>query len=223
MRLTNTGVLSDPSEIARLREEFRAVNCVRIPQLLDPSLLDFLQRRLSLCQWKLNPHSDPAGELGLDDVTEDPAILHLLYFVCNFPEFRALIEEVTGCGPLSVFRGRLYRKTAGSSHYNKWHDDNVDNRVVAMSINLSRGIYGGGLLEMRKIGSSETLLRIANTGLGDALLFRVSDELEHRVTDVEGTEAKTAFAGWFRHDRPGFLQHVMKPGRKEFDKESIRT
>jgi hypothetical protein len=196
---------------------------VRIPQLLDASLLEFLRRRLGQCRWKLNPHSDPAGELGLDDVTEDPAALHLLYFVCNFPEFRALIHEVTGCGPLTVFRGRRYRKIAGGSHYNKWHSDNVDNRVVAMSIKLSRGLYDGGLLEMRKAGSAETLLKVANTELGDALLFRISDELEHRVTDVEGTEAKTAFAGWFRYDRPEFLRDIMKPDRKDIDKESIRA
>ena len=42
MRLINIEVTSDLTEIARLREELRVVACVRIPELLNPSLVDFL-------------------------------------------------------------------------------------------------------------------------------------------------------------------------------------
>jgi hypothetical protein len=214
IQISNTGVTSDPEEVERLRAEFSAANCVRFPQLLDRGLLDFVQRRFGECRWKPNPHSDPGGELGLDDTTDDPVTLHLLYFAANLPEFRALIERITRSVPLDVFRGRLYRKIAGSNHYNKWHDDNVDNRRIAMSINLSPRGYSGGLLEMRKRGTEETEMRVANTGYGDAIIFRISDQLEHRVTDVEGAEPKVAFAGWFRNDRPGFIADVVKNSKK---------
>ena len=42
------------------------------------------------------------------------------------------------------------------------------------------------------------LIQVANTGLGDAIIFRLRSDLEHLATDVEGTIEKTAFAGWFR-------------------------
>ena len=51
---------------------------------------------------------------------------------------------------------------------------------------------------MRKQGSKRLLVQIANTGLGDAMLFRISGNLEHRVTEVTGDQPKTAFAGWFQ-------------------------
>jgi hypothetical protein len=38
---------------------------------------------------------------------------------------------------------------------------------------------------------------VNNTGFGDAILFRISKDLEHRVTEVVGEVAKTAYAGWF--------------------------
>lgn len=214
IQISNTGLTSDPEDVERLREEFRAVNCVRIPKLLHPSLLAFLQRRLERAQWKSNLHGVVGNDLGLDDITEDQSSLHMLYFAANLPEFRALIEEITECRPLDTFRGRLYRKISGPGHYNKWHSDDVENRLVAMSINLSPRGYEGGWLEMRKSDSEEVLMKVANTGYGDALVFRISGELEHRVGDVEGNEPKTAFAGWFRDDRRAFFEEVLKPRRK---------
>jgi hypothetical protein len=210
IQISNARVKSDPEGISRLRERFRELSCICIPQLLDPTLLATLQNRLEHCQWKSNAHNDPGGELGLDDITEDPQALHLLYFSANRPEFRTLLEEVTGCQPLNAFGGRLYRKLSGRGHYNEWHDDAVDNRLVGMSINLSPRPYRGGLFQLRRRDSGAILAEVANTGCGAALIFRISEELEHRVTDVEGDEPKTAFAGWFRHDRPGFFEGIQK-------------
>jgi hypothetical protein len=50
---------------------------------------------------------------------------------------------------------------------------------------------------MRYRRTKEILHEVHNNGLGDALLFRVSPELEHRVQGVEGDVPKTALAGWF--------------------------
>jgi hypothetical protein len=53
------------------------------------------------------------------------------------------------------------------------------------------------------------LAEIANTGWGDAMLFRTSKQLQHRVTDVVGNEPKTAFAGWFKsEDRNPFRERA---------------
>jgi hypothetical protein len=41
------------------------------------------------------------------------------------------------------------------------------------------------------------LHEVANTGFGDASVFRVDRGLQHRVTDVEGDVEKVALSGWF--------------------------
>jgi hypothetical protein len=55
---------------------------------------------------------------------------------------------------------------------------------------------------LRRKDSGQVLAHVANTGAGDALIFRISPHLQHRISDLEGAEPKTAFAGWFRSDLP---------------------
>jgi hypothetical protein len=71
-------------------------------------------------------------------------------------------------------------------------------RMVAMSLNLGTEPYDGGTLQIRNATTQALLAEVPNAGPGDAVLFRLSHELEHRVTEVRGSVAKTAWAGWFR-------------------------
>jgi hypothetical protein len=71
-----------------------------------------------------------------------------------------------------------------------------------MSVNLSLRGYEGGIFQLREWSSKRILAEIANTGWGDATLFRISAELEHQVTEVTGEQPKTAFAGWFKSEDP---------------------
>jgi hypothetical protein len=197
-------IISERGEIAPLRAEFDAVHCVRLPQLLEPPLLAFLECRLEQGQWQARTHPGVGQEYGL----EDPPALNVLHFVLNLPDFRNLIQEITGCGPLRRFRGRIYRMTAAAGHYDDWHDDNFDKRLVGISLNLSPRAFCGGLFQLRERESQHILAEIANTGRGSALIFRIADELQHRISDMEGDEPKTAFAGWFRPERPEFFAEL---------------
>jgi hypothetical protein len=97
----------------------------------------------------------------------------------------------------------------GSGHYDSWHDDLGDYRLVAMSLNLSREVYSGGVLRIRHHATGQIVHAVANTGLGDAILFRITPELDHYVTEVEGAVPKTAFAGWFK-SQPHFHAWVLE-------------
>ena len=56
-----------------------------------------------------------------------------------------------------------------------------------MSLNLSRTTFRGGLFMLRDAGSKRVLAwPVANTGPGDALVFRISPNLNHRISDLEG-------------------------------------
>jgi hypothetical protein len=87
-------------------------------------------------------------------------------------------------------------------------------RLITMSVNLSPKPYAGGILQLREERSEEILAEIANTGLGDALFFRISPELKHRVSPVEGVLPKTAYAGWFQAEpdfRAMFRATAVRP------------
>ena len=98
--------------------------------------------------------------------------------------------------------------TAAAGHYDHWHDDNFNNRLVGMSLNLSPLPFREEYSRLRERESERMLAEIANTGLGSALIFRIADHLQHRISDMEGDEPKTAFAGWFRPDLPDFFEEL---------------
>jgi hypothetical protein len=113
----------------------------------------------------------------------------------------ALVETLAGCGRVRSFFGHLYRHVLGAGHFRDWHVDVTGDRLVGMIINLSAAPYDGGRFAIRQIGSERPLASIANDGAGDALLFRLGDTLDCRVTALEKTLTKMAFAGWFPRER----------------------
>ena len=56
----------------------------------------------------------------------------------------------------------------------------------------------GAILEIRDRETRTVLHRASNPVAGDAVIFRLSPELQHRVTPVTGETPRTAFAGWYQ-------------------------
>ena len=121
----------------------------------------------------------------------------LVHFLLNNPALFEILQNITGCGRIGRFYGRVYRMVPVADHYDSWHDDAFDDRMITISINLSREFYRGGVLQIRERKSKRCLYEVANTGFGDAIVFRVDGALQHRVTDVEGNVEKVALSGWF--------------------------
>jgi hypothetical protein len=80
--------------------------------------------------------------------------------------------------------------------------------LIGISVNLSGEAFSGGRFELRATAGHERMWSMANTGPGDAVVFEISDALQHRVTDVEGHVPRVTFAGWFQ-SQPDFLD-VLK-------------
>lgn len=194
IQLRKAGLVADREDVERLRSQFEKTHFFTLQGLLDPQLLSLVLSYIEQGQWRENVVS---GSYSYSETVLDEAgaAINLLQFVINAPRFLEAISEITGCGSMTWFDGRIYRM--GDSHTDEWHNDAVEDRLVAMSLNLSPRGFEGGLFEMRERKSGRMLVEIANTGLGDAILFRISKDLEHRVTDVQPGEPKTAFAGWF--------------------------
>lgn len=204
IRLTRTGLEANREVIPALYAEFQSTHCIRLRELLHPDMLVFLAQRLARGSWSERVH----GEIAVEEVLDDIPARSLLHFLVNHREFRCLVEEMTGCGPLTTFGGRVYRLMPNSGHYDSWHDDTQGGRLVGMSVNLSPSSYRGGVFLLRERASGRMLAEISNTGLGDAILFRISKQLEHCVSEVEGDVPKTAFAGWFQTSEKDFFSQA---------------
>ncbi len=203
IQISRSGVRYEEIRIDELTQEFRERKVVRLPELIEPSLLDHVRRRMEVGPWQPRIHPGIGDEYTLNDL----AALSLLHFVANFAEFRGLIARISGSCSLRRFQGRIYRMFPGR-HHDDWHDDDIDSRAVGLTLNLSSVPFRGGLFLMRARESGRMLAQIANTGQGDALIFKISKHLEHRVADVEGDEPKTAFAGWFKTKGPQLVEEI---------------
>lgn len=197
VQLTRSGaVLSGPpDEIATLRDAFRVRHCVKLKALLEPGLLSWTLNQLKAAQFTAMTH----GNIGSELCMRKNIVSDMLHLLTNDSQFRHFIEEVTGCGHIGCFMGRVYRMTPGAGHADSWHSDIVrgETRMIGMSLNLSPDEYVGGTFELRETATRRILGSFPNQGLGDAIVFRLAPYLEHRVAAIQGHVPKTAFAGWF--------------------------
>ena len=197
LQQTRAGLsLPDARDEQALRATYAERACVTLPRFLDAALLARLQARVARAEWRILVHD--VGELSTELLLLDDQVPGTLALLVQDPALIAFVERLTGCDPIGCFIGRVYRMDAGAGHHDVWHGDDDDNRMVGMSVNLSPGVYEGGVLELRERGSLRLLHRVANTGPGDAILFRIDHALEHRVMDVTGSASKIAYAGWFQ-------------------------
>lgn len=199
IQITRAGtvVSGSPGDLARLRETFDRDHCVLLPQFLEPALTSFVQSEIDRAEFHERVHEDM--EPVLRDLTMNANLADGLFDVLlmNDATLFHFIEELTGKGPIGSFIGRVYRLIPGVHDYEAWHDDLGDARLIAISINLSRDVYTGGVLQIRDRATGAILHEVANTGAGDAIVFRLSRQMEHRVTKLQGSAAKTAYSGWF--------------------------
>jgi 2OG-Fe(II) oxygenase superfamily len=187
-------------ECASLRDQFAARHWVRLPGVLEPALLADVQARVAKAEFVERTHRGVTPP-SVDLCMLPNAAAGLLELAFNDPAVHRTVEAIAGCGPIARFGGFIYRLTPQHGHQHHWHNDLVEGRLVAMSVNLGPGTYEGGLLEFRDRASEGLLDRVSNTGPGDAILFRIDDALQHRATPVTAG-IKTAFAGWYFGGQP---------------------
>ena len=195
--------MSSPGDVERLSGVFAREHAVRLAGFLEPALLESVARIVARAAFseRVHGHLDPPTiDLGLDD---PPAHGRLLVLFNDAGLFR-FVEAVTGCGSIGVFQGTVYRMVPGMHHLDSWHDDAGESRLVALTLNLSPHGFTGGALQIRTTHPPAIVCDIANTGFGDAVVFRIGPGFEHRVTRVEPGPDKLAWTGWFRRE-PSFL------------------
>jgi len=197
IRITRHGTEVAASEDAfgRLRDAYAARHHVRLPGFFADDLLSLVGRDLTAANFRISDHGRIARELALG---ETPAYLAVL-FLLNCPILFEAMAHIIGTDGIRRFDGRIYSMRSGADFYDSWHTDlgqPDEPRLAAISVNLG-GPYEGGVLQMREAESGRVIEEISNRQRGDAILFRVSPALQHRLLPVEGDAPRTACAGWF--------------------------
>lgn len=196
LQLDRRGIARDlaVSERAVLRAHFDEHLWARLPGILDPDLLSEVQRRLARSRFVEHAH-EGVHPPSVDLVLPAGDVQGLLEMTVNDPAMYGAVEDITGCDTIGHFTGFVYRMLPNLGRHN-WHNDLILGRMIAMSINLGPGTYRGGILELRRRGSTDVIAAVENTGAGDGVIFALDPSLEHRVGPVSDG-VKTAFVGWF--------------------------
>jgi hypothetical protein len=199
-QLTRSGFTPAPQHVLdHARSSFVQSRALLLNRFVEPSLLADWQRRIDRAPFvERVAKGDWGGKKpSVDMRVDDRTLWGGAIFALNDPTLFGVIEQLTGCGPVGSFFGSVYKIVHGAGHFHTWHNDLDGNRLVALSINFSPDGYRGGVLQLAHRDKRHIIAEVANTGWGDAVIFDISDALEHRVTDVERGPDKTAFAGWF--------------------------
>lgn len=201
IQISQNGVsISDDEKIKDLRESFARNHCVVLPQLFEPSLLQRIIKQIDSAKFYPNKHLDYKQQEFATDLSigQSELALHQINLLLNNRKLFHAIEAITGCGEIGSFGGRIYRNQPNTDNQLEWHDDmESKERLIGISINLSEKCYEGGAFQLREKQSKNILCEVGCRGMGDAHLFRISTELEHRVIKVSGDNPRTAAAGWF--------------------------
>ncbi len=185
----------DDAERAALRAHFDTHLWARLPGVLAPSLLEEIQKHVAAGTFVAHQHPDvtpPSADLAM----RPNAASALLEFLLNDPDVYRDMEAITGSDPISHFVGWVYRMVPEIGHHHHWHNDLINDRMLALSVTLGPEDYEGGVLELRDRASERVLDAVPNPRPGDAVVFALDPALQHRVTCVT-RGAKTAFVGWF--------------------------
>jgi 2-oxoglutarate-Fe(II)-dependent oxygenase superfamily protein len=201
---------------SRARAEFRTSRHLLFERFIEPGLLDEWQRRITGAPFKPRVAKGEWGDKppSEDLRVDDRVVWGGCIFALNDATLFQVVEDLTACVSIGSFFGSVYRIVAGMGHFHTWHNDLDGNRLIALSVNLSRDGYRGGVLQIAERNSKRLLAEVANTGYGDAVIFEISEDLEHRVTEVDAGPDKTAFAGWFVRSpaRADLLRRALGPG-----------
>jgi hypothetical protein len=179
---------------AGARTRFAQNGYLKLAALIEPGFLSEVTGALDRGEFYTRIHEGIGSEL----CASPSPLTGALELAFNDPVLFGLVDELTGCGAIGCFEGRVYRMVPSEAHYDSWHSDVGEDRLVALSVNLGREPAGGGRLQIRRADSSAIVAEVENRTPGDAVLFRIDPGYRHRVGPVLGASPRTAYAGWFR-------------------------
>jgi len=193
-----SNIYLNESLISQYRAEYAESSCIFLPGFLKKSALYPLVKKLGDTNFETKYETEGEGKFGkVLFVPQGNASIIIFNLLLNDNDLFTALQRITDCKPIDNFVGRIHRSEGGEQHNIGWHGDNSDNRLLAITLCLGDDRYTGGKFEIRKKGSDNLLRQFEQLEGGDALIFKISPDLEHRLTTIE-TGRRTVGVGWFR-------------------------
>jgi hypothetical protein len=180
-------------EVQRFHGDWKRHNWIVLPRFFDRPLLEDVRAQLRGAEFYDNIHSASGHERAM----KDNKVVWLLDFLMNVPVLLRQVAAMTATDRIHRFDGRVYQLTPGTDEGHDWHDDRAHGRRLGVSVNLTAGVFEGGMLQLRDAKTHAAAGGVANTGEGDCVIFRLGEDIQHRVLPVTGTIPRVAYAGWF--------------------------
>ncbi len=199
IRITFKGAnIAGEAEQAAYRRAFAQRHFVVFKHFVDRALLDRVPQLLSGADFFTREDTDRKGAAFARELTlkQHCPLVKMFHLLLNRGRILTAMETFADGRRIRSFLGRGFKMLASSGHFDSWHSDTKRGRLLGLSINLSETPFTGGELQVRHRKSRE-LHQSQATEFGDALLFRIDPEFEHRGLPVTGTAPKCSFAGWF--------------------------
>lgn len=201
IKLTSKGLIApDDDTVRSFQQQFLKDQCIILHGFIEDNLLQRIVKNLAKATFFENQHTGIENKIFATDQTISGVdmALHQVNILLNNPSLFTVVEKITGCKQIFGFSGRIYRNVPHAGHHLDWHDDTIDPfRLIAISINLGAEPFEGGVFQIKEKKSKIVLKNINCGKCGDAHIFNVADELEHRVTKTTGLYPRIAAAGWF--------------------------
>jgi hypothetical protein len=186
------------SEISRFKAKLSTDFVVQVPSFFSAETVQkILAADISQLEKESVLIAETTGKyFGSESIVMDPKAHLLVHMILNQSEIIEFMQKVTNDPSLKSFRGRIYKMDPAKKHELGWHNDNVGNRRIGISINLNED-FGGSAFQIREKGQASVRTEIRNGTLGSMLVFSIDSKLEHCLTPLEGSGIKMAVAGWF--------------------------
>jgi hypothetical protein len=198
-------VTASPEKLSEASEEFERQKLLHLPGLLSPELADMVRVGIERDGFE-EPDATSGGEDSVyrgayqggkvgQDLRQGP-VAQVIEERTNDRQLLDFVQTITGSPPLTRCIGRVFRLFPMDEDL-PWHTDAEGGRLADLIIDLSAVPHEGARFEMRDGRTQEILNAVDEMAFGDAMLIRISPDLEHHYKAVTGSVPKVTFSGWF--------------------------
>lgn len=191
-----TDILADAAASADIAKALAANGGVVLHDVIAPDLLASWMRVIDNTPFQ-HVAIGASGQFGTRKNDISPATALPFCMALARPAFMTWLERIGGCAAITNVEGHLAQMQPG--HAIHWHRDaGLGIRRLAMVLNLSTDRYEGARFELRRKSTQQPLLSYYANTIGSLAIFRLGDDLQHRVSRLVSGGPRNSFAGWAR-------------------------
>jgi hypothetical protein len=192
IRLDQTATTIDMSALLAA-QHFADDGALLFRDAVDPAVLTALVRASDQVEFV----AEPVPQLGHRWIERPVRVGAAVETLINRPVLLDWLAAVSGRADVGRVQGRLVETRPGGNDGLSWHDDQIPDAQLGVTLHLRGQDYVGGSFELRRKGDADCRFRHDGARAGDLVLFTVDPGWEHRVQPISSGAARRVYTGWF--------------------------